>query len=132
MKTAQFANVIRTASCRVLGGEDASNDAQRTVMAALIRGFDQADTTILCEPSLARKTTRPPDIVVVDLVAGLHVIEVKGVTLDQIEALEPGGQFCIRYTHSVSTDSCSAGSNLHAIHSGQTPNTDPRSMRRGR
>jgi hypothetical protein len=62
-----------------------------------VRSFDQQDSTVLCEPSLARNATRPPDIVLVDLVAGLHVVEVKGVTLDQIEALEAGGQFRIRY-----------------------------------
>ena len=49
------------------------------------------DSTILCEPSLARKTTRPPDVVFIDPLAGIHVLEVKGVTLDQIEALELGG-----------------------------------------
>lgn len=97
MKPRELANLIRNAACRVLGAEDAGNDAQREVLAALIRGCDQPDSTILCEPSLARNTARPPDVVLVDLVAGLHVIEVKGVTLDQIEALEPGGQFRIRY-----------------------------------
>lgn len=97
MKRAEFANLLRNATCRVLGGEDANNNAQRAVLGALIRGFDQSDATILCEPSLARKTTRPPDVVLVDLVAGLHVVEVKGITLDQIEALEPGGQFRVRY-----------------------------------
>lgn len=93
--------LIRNSSCRVIGAEDANNDSQRTVLAALVQGYSNSDATILCEPSLARKTTRPPDLVLVDLIAGLHVIEVKGITLDQIEALEPGGQFCIRYEGGV-------------------------------
>jgi hypothetical protein len=35
--------------------------------------------------------------VLVDRIAGVHVIEVKGVALDQIEAILPGGLFQIRY-----------------------------------
>lgn len=97
MNRERLADLVRKASCRVLGAEDASNDAQRAVLAAMIGTCEDADATILCEPSLARRTTRPPDVVFVDLVAGLHVIEVKGVTLDQIESIDAGGQFRIRY-----------------------------------
>jgi len=97
MKRTELANLIRNSRCRVVGAEDADNDAQRAVLASLISGHNDSDSTVLCEPSLARKTTRPPDAVLVDLTAGVHVVEVKGITLDQIEALEPGGQFRIRY-----------------------------------
>jgi hypothetical protein len=97
MKPRELVGMIRNASCRVLGAEDASNDAQRAVLGALISGCRDSDATILCEPSLARKTTRPPDVVLVDLVAGVHIIEVKGVSLDQIDGIEPGGQFRISY-----------------------------------
>ena len=97
MKADALAKLVEKASCRVFGHEDAGNDAHREVLAALIRGFDHPDATVLCEPSLARKTTRPPDCVLVDPVAGVHVVEVKGVTLDQIEAIEPGGLLAIRY-----------------------------------
>jgi len=97
MEKLELANVARNSSCRALGIEDAKNPAQRAVLAALIRGSDDPDATVLCEPSLARSTTRPPDAVLVDLVAGLHVIEVKGVSLDQIQGIEPGGQFRIQY-----------------------------------
>ncbi len=101
MDRKSLAQLAGAASCRVFGLEDAGNDAQRAVLGTLIRGFADRDATILCEPSLARKTTRPPDVVLVDLVAGLHVIEVKGINLEQIEALEPGGQFRVRYTSTV-------------------------------
>ena len=80
MRADALAKVVERARCRVFGHEDAGNDAQREVLAALIRGFDHPDATVLCEPSLARKTTRPPDAVLVDPVAGVHVVEVKGVT----------------------------------------------------
>ncbi|MEX1026861.1 MAG: hypothetical protein WD049_02470, partial [Candidatus Paceibacterota bacterium] len=83
--------------CRVFGWDDASNDPHRQVMAALVLGFDHSDATVLCEPSLARTSKRPPDLVLVDATAGLHVIEVKGHDLQQIEAIEPGGQLRFRY-----------------------------------
>lgn len=82
-------NLVRSARCRIFGWEDAGNDSHRGVLAILIQGCGP-DSTVLCEPSLARKTTRPPDVVFIDPLAGIHVLEVKGVTLDQIEALEPG------------------------------------------
>src|SRR4051794_31413897 len=97
MRADELAKLVEDARCRVFGHEDAGNAPQRGVLAALIRGFDCPDATVLCEPSLARKTTRPPDCVLVDPVAGVHVVEVKGVTLDQVEAIEPGGLLKIRY-----------------------------------
>ncbi len=97
MKADVLAKLVEKAECRVCGHKDAGNDAQRAVLAALIQGFDHPDAMVLCEPSLARKSTRPPDAVLVDPVAGVHVVEVKGITLDQIEAIEPGGLFKIRY-----------------------------------
>lgn len=97
MKRTDLANLIRSSSCRVFGAQDASNKAHRSVLAKLIKGFNHPDSTVLCEPSLAKSTVRPPDAVVVDLIAGLHVIEVKGVSLEQLDSIEPGGQFKIRY-----------------------------------
>ena len=97
MRADELAKLVERARCRVFGHEDAGNDAHRGVLAALIRGFDHPDATVLCEPSLARKTTRPPDAVLIDPIAGVHVVEVKGVTLGQIEAIEPGGLLKIRY-----------------------------------
>src|SRR3954471_7818353 len=97
MRADALAKVVAKAECRVFGHEDAGNAPQRVVLAALIRGFDHPDATVLCEPGLARNTTRPPDVVLADPVAGVHVVEVKGVSLDQIEAIEPGGLFKIRY-----------------------------------
>ena len=67
------------------------------MLATLIEGFDHKDSTILCEPSLARKTTRPPDALLIDPIAGVQLIEVKGYALDQIEAIEPGGLLKVRY-----------------------------------
>ena len=91
MDAATLAELVGKAKCRVFGWEDAANEPQRNVLAVLPEGFDHTDATILCEPSLARKTTRPPDALLIDPIAGVHLIEVKGYALDQIEAIEPGG-----------------------------------------
>lgn len=97
MQPEALAKLADASRCRVFGHEDAANGPQRAVLAALILGFDRPDATVLCEPSLARNSTRPPDAVLVDPVAGVHVVEVKGVTLGQVESIEPGGLFQIRY-----------------------------------
>ena len=97
MDAATLAKLVGKAKCRVFGWEDAANEPQRNVLAVLIKGFYHPDATILCEPSLARKTTRPPDALLIDPIAGVHLIEVKGFALDQIEAIEPGGLLKVRY-----------------------------------
>lgn len=94
----RFQQVVSQARCRALGCLDASNDSHRAVLAALIRGIENPETGVLCEPSLIRNTTRPPDVVLVCPVAGIHVVEVKGIALDDIQALDPGGQFVIQYS----------------------------------
>jgi len=102
MNSDRLDRLANASACRIVGCENANHDAQRAVLAALISGFDRPDAAILCEPSLARKTTRPPDAVLIDIEAGVHVVEVKGVSIDQIEAIEAGGQFHIRYSNGVS------------------------------
>jgi hypothetical protein len=97
----ELAKVVDAARCRVIGADDAGNAGHRLTLAALIRAFDRTESALLCEPSLARKTTRPPDVVLIDPEVGVHVIEVKGVALDQVEGLEAGGQIGIRYAARV-------------------------------
>jgi len=97
MKAEELARLAEKVKCRVLGHEDASNNAHRAVLAHLILGFNHPGATVLCEPGLARKLTRPPDCVLVDPVAGVHVVEVKGISLKQVEGIEPGGLLKIRY-----------------------------------
>lgn len=97
MQRLSLANQVHHARCRVFGWEDASNDSHRQVLGLLIERFTSQDTTVLCEPSLARLSNRPPDVVLIDPVAGVHVIEVKGHDISQIEAIEPGGQIRFRY-----------------------------------
>ncbi len=103
MQKSELEALVNSAKCRVFGWEDASNDAHRLVLGLLIKGFNHLDASVLCEPSLARSSKRPPDIVLVDTVAGLHVIEVKGHDLQQIEGIEPGGQIRFRYENGTRT-----------------------------
>lgn len=105
MTKAELARIVQAAQCRVVGWEEAGNDGQRLVLATLVRAFDNTESSVLCEPSLARKTVRPPDLVLIDPEVGVHVLEVKGVSLDQVEGLEAGGQVRIRYATGVRTRS---------------------------
>ena len=98
MTPKELATVVGLARCRVFGWEDASNDPHRTVVATLVRLFDEPESTVLCDPSLTgRRTRQRPDVVLVHPEAGVHVFEVKGVSLDQIEADPVAGGFTVRY-----------------------------------
>lgn len=105
MKKHDLHKLVSSAACRVFGWEDASNDPHRAVLGKLITGFNHRDATILCEPSLARTSKRPPDVVLVAPMAGIHVIEVKGHLLSEIEAIEPGGLLRFRYDHGAKSKS---------------------------
>ena len=105
MKIDQLSKVVERATCKVVGWEEAGNDGHRLTLAVLIETFDTTESALLCEPSLARKTNRPPDIVLIDPEIGVHVFEIKAVVLDRIEAIEAGGQLRIRYASGVKTRS---------------------------
>src|ERR1022692_1916720 len=101
MSGAELAKIVEDAHCKVVGWEDAGNEGHRISLAALIRAFDNSESALLCEPSLARKTNRPPDIVLIDPEVGVHVFEVKAIAIDQIERLGAGGQLRIRYDTNI-------------------------------
>lgn len=97
MQKNELAKVIASTSCRVIGWQDIDQLGHRHVLAAFLSAFNSSETSILCEPSLSRRTTRAPDLVLIDPEIGIHVIEVKGIQLDQLDRIEAGGQLCIRY-----------------------------------
>jgi len=68
---------------------------------SLIQAFDNSESALLVEPSLSRKTNRPPDVVLIDPEIGVSVVEVKAMALNQIESIEPGGVLLIRYQSSI-------------------------------
>ena len=63
MDREKLAKVVQHAKCNVFGFQDASNDAHRRVLAAVIKTAQEESATVLCEPSLTKSTTRPADIV---------------------------------------------------------------------
>ena len=101
MSPSELSKIVERAKCRVVGWEEAGNDGHRLSLATLIQAFNNSESALLCEPSLAKKTNRPPDIVLIDPEIGVHVFEIKGMSLSQIEGLEAGGQLRIRYANGV-------------------------------
>jgi hypothetical protein len=101
MTKSELANIVEYAACKVIGWEDAGNAGHRLVLGRLIQAFNNSESALLCEPSLARKTRRPPDVVLIDPEIGVHVFEVKAITLEQIERIEGGGVLHIRYANRV-------------------------------
>ena len=79
------------ATARVVGERDAENEAQARVVLAFIEQYGyNLDTRLYIEPSTARSTHRPPDLVLVDQSTGVLVVEVKSYSIDAIERLEAG------------------------------------------
>jgi hypothetical protein len=89
--------ILDKASCRVHGARQAGNDAHRFVLGEVVQAFDNPRAVVLCEPGLTSHTMNPPDVVLVDSEAGVHVIEVKGVGLDKIRDVHAGGEVEIEY-----------------------------------
>ena len=65
-------------------------------LAVLIEAFDNTESALICEPS-----PRARRIQLTDPEIGVHVFEVKGMTLDGIEEIEAGGHLRIRYFNGV-------------------------------
>jgi len=83
--------------CAVVGYEEPLTTTHREVLLILAQTFNQAGATLLCEPSVVGGHSRPPDIAVVDPASGLHVFEIKGVTLAQVRSVLTGGAIEIAY-----------------------------------
>lgn len=63
---------------------------KKAFLSIIVALSDLSDTMIYHEPSLVRTSKRPPDIVVISKEFGVHVFEVKGIKLDQIEDYNGG------------------------------------------
>ncbi len=93
--------LIAEAECECVGWDgfesDIHNEAHLRVLQALVQGYRQdSGVTLLAEPSLVRSAHRPPDLVVLDPTSGVHVLEVKGVPLEDIEGVT-AGEIRVRY-----------------------------------
>ena len=83
-------------SGQLVGLEEAETRAQRELAQALARAIG-GDAIVRVEPSVAGARGRPPDLVVLHPEAGLHVIEVKGIPIDQVLGVEPNGEVTFDY-----------------------------------
>ena len=93
LNPAAVSDALANTACRLYGLDDVGNDAHRRVVATLAAGFDSPETTVLVEPTFARgREKRTPDVVVIDPVAGVHVVEVKGHDLSAVTELRTGGK----------------------------------------
>lgn len=82
---------IANAACHVRCYTEQMNNAEKIVLKSYIEAFgSRKQLTILCEPSLARSTVRPPDFVLVDEAYGVHVFEIKGHKIDGILSMVAG------------------------------------------
>ncbi len=59
--------------------------------------FSNTESKILIEPSLSRRTRRPPDLVLIDPEVGVNVIEVKSMKINDVESIEAGGTILLKY-----------------------------------
>ncbi|HPQ72063.1 MAG TPA: AAA family ATPase [bacterium] len=94
----QLLSVIRDAQCVVEGHDTIKEISHIRVLEHLVSVFKKnPEVTLLNEPSIVRSTERPPDIVVIDPFSGVHVIEVKGWKISEIEEVKPGPVFQVRF-----------------------------------
>jgi len=82
---------------RVIEPDEARTAGHQHVLLVMAQTFDVDGATVLCEPSIVGQRSGVPDLVVVDPYSGVHVIEVKAVTLDAVRSVQPGGAIEIEY-----------------------------------
>lgn len=92
---------LKRSACQVVGWEEAAHDEHRRVLGALAFAFDDRLAVVLCEPSVVRCATRPPDVVLIHPRLGVHVIELKAVTIGQVEGVAAGGVLRLRYRNEI-------------------------------
>jgi AAA domain len=83
--------------CRVIDFDEARTTTHQEALLILAQTFNRAGAILLCEPSVVGGRSGPPDIAVVDPDSGVHVIEVKGVEIDQVRSVVAGGAIEILY-----------------------------------
>ncbi len=87
--------------CRVVDTEEARTATHQEVLLILAQTFNCESALLLCEPSVVGGRSGAPDIAVLDPASGLHVVEIKGVTLSQVRAIYAGGAIEIAYDSGV-------------------------------
>ena len=88
--------------CRIIDAEEARTKTHRQVLLVLAQTFDDEGAVLLCEPSIVRGRSGPPDIAILDPKSGVHVVEIKGVPLKNVRSVRAGGAVEIAYDSGVS------------------------------
>ena len=88
--------------CRIIDAEEARTKSHRDVLLILAQTFDEEGAVLMCEPSIVRGRSGPPDIAILDPKSGVHVVEVKGVPLKSVRAVRAGGAIEIAYKSGIS------------------------------
>lgn len=83
--------------CRVIDEEEAKTKTHREVLDILAGAFNSKGVTLLCEPSVVGGKSGPPDIAILDPESGLHIVEVKGIAIEQVKSVQMGGSIEIAY-----------------------------------
>ncbi len=84
-------------ACRVIDVDEARTTTHQEVLLTLAQTFNRIGAILLCEPSIVGGRSGSPDIAILDPNFGLHVIEVKGVDIDQVRSVVAGGAIEISY-----------------------------------
>lgn len=95
-------NEFQKLRCKIVDADEARTTTHREVLLILAQTFDHDDVVLFCEPSVVGARSGSPDIVILDPHSGLHVIEVKGIDVDQVRSVLAGGAIEIAYASGVS------------------------------
>lgn len=68
----------------------------------LVQIFDDEEAILFCEPSFVRGHSEPPDIAILDRLSGVHVFEIKDVSLTNVRSVRAGGAIEIAYDSGIS------------------------------
>jgi len=83
--------------CRLFGFAEAQTKAQARLAMALRQAFEDEPAVVIVEPGLSGGRSRPPDLVLLHRKLGVHVFEIKGVSIDQVLGVEGGCSVRIDY-----------------------------------
>lgn len=88
--------------CQIIDPDEARTTTHQEVLLIMAQVFDDEGNVILCEPSIVRSRVGPPDIAIIDIHSGVHIVEVKGVELEQVRSVQAGGAIEIEYDSGTS------------------------------
>ena len=87
---------VRDSKIDIIGQDDIRNQEEATVAISTLKSFGSSAAGLLYfQPSTARSTRRPPDVLLCHPKVGVLVIETKGHSIESIEGAK-GGSLLVR------------------------------------